>query len=443
MPEQNAVSVFLCYNPQSKQHAHVVYRKLRHAGVNVRMDSDSIRVDRAWTTEIFIVLKRTSHILYLHGQEGSLMDFGESEDSLPFVSSLRTLPQPFVSMQVSTYKEGQVEQALHRLSIVANGGEASGYQRDYKEETVFHSLLIPLTTSRNSRRLALWYDAILQHSEKIIDLSLEEYRESLVPAADSGRDTLSYAGSRSQTKTILVVDSQLAFFRRIEAPLRQMGFNIQYANDEITAMSLLKQMRVDVALVNVSIPDSGNAQDYSGIPVAYQIQPLTRVVMMADNPTFEMANQTLATRPNQAAPALRLMSKHGSLPETVAILNEVLALPHENDGTWHPNSSARFRLHLLMRFAVVDDIAIALNEREYKIVSYFMSNPARVISREEFVSEILQDRYYADADGNRVNNIISRLRKKIEPRAKEHQFIYTKWGGGFVFFVNGEVPEHY
>jgi DNA-binding response OmpR family regulator len=84
---------------------------------------------------------------------------------------------------------------------------------------------------------------------------------------------------------------------------------------------------------------------------------------------------------------------------------------------------------------------IHLNDREYRLLHYLMDHAETVISREEIVVRVFHEIYDAVADGNRVNNIISRLRKRIEPDNDFPQFLITRWGSGWMFFPAGNAPQ--
>jgi DNA-binding response OmpR family regulator len=89
----------------------------------------------------------------------------------------------------------------------------------------------------------------------------------------------------------------------------------------------------------------------------------------------------------------------------------------------------------------VNGANIHLNDREYRLLHYFMDHAETVISREEIVVRVFHEIYDALADGNRINNIISRLRKRIEPDIDLPQFLITRWGSGWMFFPAGDAPQ--
>ena len=263
----------------------------------------------------------------------------------------------------------------------------------------------------------------------------------------------------TNSKNILIVDIDERFIHSAGAYLEREGFAVHVAQDAFTAQALVKQMRVHIALVSVSLLNQHDNNDLSGIQLAINLNPFTRVIMTAKNPTFEMVRQALAPRLNGPAPAYEFVRKEEGISPILTIIHKVLnisieasllqvqrtasniSLETRHQLSRHPRSCERFTLDLNTRVAIVDSREIALTEREYRIVSYFMDYAGTVITREDIVDKILQEVYDSVADCNRVNNIISRLRKKIEPDAELPQFIVTRWGSGWMFYPEGDAPQ--
>ena len=75
-----------------------------------------------------------------------------------------------------------------------------------------------------------------------------------------------------------------------------------------------------------------------------------------------------------------------------------------------------------------------LSNREYKLLVFFKTHEGQTRSRREIVLEGFQeDNYNEFTDPDRVNNVITRLRKKIEPQPQTPQYIVTVPGQGYQF----------
>lgn len=79
----------------------------------------------------------------------------------------------------------------------------------------------------------------------------------------------------------------------------------------------------------------------------------------------------------------------------------------------------------------VDGRDIALSTGEYQLLLALVRHPRQVMSRDRLL-DIVRGRD-ADVFDRSIDNLISRLRRKIEDDPKEAHLIKTVWGGGYSF----------
>ena len=79
----------------------------------------------------------------------------------------------------------------------------------------------------------------------------------------------------------------------------------------------------------------------------------------------------------------------------------------------------------------VDGICVSLSTGEYDLLYAMVLRPHMVLSREQLLD--LSRGRDADSFDRSVDNMISRLRRKIEADPKEPKLIKTIWGGGYSF----------
>jgi two-component system OmpR family response regulator len=75
--------------------------------------------------------------------------------------------------------------------------------------------------------------------------------------------------------------------------------------------------------------------------------------------------------------------------------------------------------------------AIALGTAEFRLLLAFVTRPGLVLSREQLL-DITAGRA-AQLFDRSIDNLVSRLRRRIEPDPQEPRFIKTVWGSGYVF----------
>ena len=88
-----------------------------------------------------------------------------------------------------------------------------------------------------------------------------------------------------------------------------------------------------------------------------------------------------------------------------------------------------FAIDRLMQTVSKNGKPLELSQREYDIISYFLKNPSRVVSREEFMEKVWGFDYYGDLRA--VDVAMRRLREKLEDDPAEPRYLMTKRGAGY------------
>jgi DNA-binding response OmpR family regulator len=92
---------------------------------------------------------------------------------------------------------------------------------------------------------------------------------------------------------------------------------------------------------------------------------------------------------------------------------------------------AELQLDLDRREARRAGTRLDLTAREFDLLAYLMTNPARVFSRSQLLDRVWGSTH--DTFEHTVNSHINRLRAKVEPDPAAPQYIVTVWGVGYRF----------
>lgn len=95
---------------------------------------------------------------------------------------------------------------------------------------------------------------------------------------------------------------------------------------------------------------------------------------------------------------------------------------------------AELQLDLDRREARRDGACLDLTAREFDLLAFLMTNPARVFSRAQLLDQVWGSTH--DTFEHTVNSHINRLRAKLEPDPTNPQYIVTVWGVGYRFAAN-------
>jgi len=74
---------------------------------------------------------------------------------------------------------------------------------------------------------------------------------------------------------------------------------------------------------------------------------------------------------------------------------------------------------------------LELTQREYELLKFFLTNPGKVISRQELMTQVWQYDYFGDLRA--VDVAVRRLREKVEDNPAEPIYVVTKRGVGYYF----------
>jgi DNA-binding winged helix-turn-helix (wHTH) protein len=75
----------------------------------------------------------------------------------------------------------------------------------------------------------------------------------------------------------------------------------------------------------------------------------------------------------------------------------------------------------------------SLTALEYNLLRLLYANPGRLCSKDDIVQQVWGDEFMGEIDGSRVEKLVSRLRRKVEPVPGRPQYIRTVRGRGYRF----------
>ena len=102
--------------------------------------------------------------------------------------------------------------------------------------------------------------------------------------------------------------------------------------------------------------------------------------------------------------------------------------------SFHPEQSAEIgwrglKMNTEKRSVTLKEKELQLTNAEFDILTFFMNNPERALSKKEIYESIWKGTYYGD--DNTISVHVSNLRKKISEITTE-EYIKTIWGVGFM-----------
>ena len=219
---------------------------------------------------------------------------------------------------------------------------------------------------------------------------------------------------------VLVVDDEPALAELVSMALRLEGWVISTAGDGTTALTLARNNRPDVVVLDVMLPDM------SGLDVLHKLReqsPTLPLLLLTAKDSVEDRIAGLTAGGDD------YVTKPFSLEELVLRLRALL----RRTGVTTETSSAKIVVGDLVldedsHEVTRDREPITLTATEFELLRYMMRNAKRVLSKAQILDRVWS--YDFGGRSNIVELYVSYLRRKIDSGHKP--MIHTLRGAGYV-----------
>lgn len=228
--------------------------------------------------------------------------------------------------------------------------------------------------------------------------------------------------------TLLLVDDEPEFLTLLSQQLREAGYGVETAEDDLAALYLYDERSPDMIILDIRF----GAQERLGLDILKAIRrdrrdTTTPVLMLTSLSTPDVREQVEPLSfdlgatdfvPKSIGPKGLLARVRARLPQAlrnVIVIDDYLevdtqaqTIRRKTEGRWQP---------------------VDLEPKEFRILTKLIQNPGRVIER-----QVLENYFDDTPEPNRVlNRYISELRRKIEPDPARPEYILTKRQVGYKF----------
>lgn len=227
---------------------------------------------------------------------------------------------------------------------------------------------------------------------------------------------------------VLIVEDEASIRTPLVDYLTSEKFDVHEAEDAEEARKLLQQFRFDLAVLDIMMPGEDglslcrHVQDQHGTPV---ILVTARSGEMDRIIGLEIGADDYVTKPFNPREllarirAVHRRSTHGG---------------RDDDEGSQDRTSYAFESWILRTDERVligrDGVATSLSTGEFNLLLIMLQKPRVVLSRDRLL-ELSRNRT-ADVFDRSIDNMVSRIRRKIEDNPKEPKIIKTIWGGGYM-----------
>ena len=226
-------------------------------------------------------------------------------------------------------------------------------------------------------------------------------------------------------KKILLIEDDTDLFSLLKYNLEKEGFSLTGLQTGKGALELCRQVRPDLILLDIMLPDSDGLDICKGIRKDPELASTPVIFLTARaSETDRIVGLELGANDYVVKPFFvreliaRIKLQLRSTPWTQATPARVL----EAGGVELDPSSRQVRLH---------GAPLSLTATEFRLLEFLMNRPAVVFSREQLLNAVWgQDRAITD---RAVDVYVLRLRQKVEEDPANPILIHSVRGFGYTF----------
>lgn len=215
--------------------------------------------------------------------------------------------------------------------------------------------------------------------------------------------------------TIGIIEDDRLLNQALNIALQNAGYDTTYAHTKKTALVLMGDIE-DLLLIDIGLPDGNGIRLYQElqrnrkIPAIFLTARDEEQDMLA---AFNMGADDYVVKPFSMK----------------VLLKRIEAVCRRNDGE-QMLSCGEIALYPDRKQVFLKGQEIALTAKEYRLLEYLLMNQGQVLTKENLLEQIwgVDGQFVVD---NTVSVTINRLRKKIEPDAKQPAYIKNVFGLGY------------
>lgn len=220
---------------------------------------------------------------------------------------------------------------------------------------------------------------------------------------------------------ILVVEDETSLSEAISFLLRKEGFEVEVAEDGLSAVSIFERNGADLILLDLMLPG------LSGTEVCKQIRTKSSVPIIMLTAKDSEVDKVVGLELGADDYVTKPYSTRELIARIRAVLRRSEGGTSEDDGAVLTVGSVRLETdrHVMS----VDGQPVTLPLKEFELLEFLMRNAGRVLTRTQLIDRVWGDDYVGDTKTLDVH--IKRLRSKIEKDPANPELIQTVRGLGY------------
>ncbi len=226
------------------------------------------------------------------------------------------------------------------------------------------------------------------------------------------------------TGNILIVDDEMSIRELVAFNLQKEGYRIIQAQDGISAVSLAKNEKPDLIVLDLMLPGMDGLEVCRTLKNQHHTAGIPIIMLTAKN---EEIDKIIGLELG----ADDYLTKPFSPRELIARVKAVLRRSHKDSAAEGELSVGRLKLNFSRYEAYLDKEKLELTPKEYELLKLFITNMGRAYTREQLLEKVWGYEYFGDT--RTVDVHVRHLRFKLSRDTEIAEAIETVRGVGYRF----------
>lgn len=229
-----------------------------------------------------------------------------------------------------------------------------------------------------------------------------------------------------QSPHILIIDDDLDIRRPLARYLSENGYRASVAKSGKEMDQLLPKASIDLIVLDIMMPGE------DGFSICKRLQGSTRIPIILLTALKDDTDRIVGLELGADDYISKPFNPRELKARIKTVLRRTQMLPPRNERLTGWVRFDRWQFDLSQKQIMgPDDLVVPLSSGEHALLLVLIEHAGTTLSRDQLLD--LTRGVSAHVYDRRIDNQISRLRRKLEKEPKHPTIIQTEWGGGYVF----------
>ncbi len=232
--------------------------------------------------------------------------------------------------------------------------------------------------------------------------------------------------TKTQSPHILIIDDERDIRRPLAKYLGERGYRVSVAENGREMDKILSKASIDLVVLDVMMPGE------DGFSICKRLQATTRIPIILLTALKDDTDRIVGLELGADDYVSKPFNPRELKARIKTVLRRTLMLPPRSERLNGKVNFDHWRFDLSQKQIVGPrNLVVPLSSGEHALLMALIEHAGTVLTRDQLMD--LTRGVSAPVFDRRIDNQISRLRRKLENDAKKPTIIQTKWGGGYVF----------